>query len=118
MPKAAIAAMTSPIDDLRQARDVMERLYRSAVYRRQLEHRGRFQEIMIGYSDSGKDGGYLTSNWVLYQTQRVLAQQAASHGLKLRLFHGRGGTVTRVMMPLLRSAAGAATPFTRKSNPS
>ncbi len=90
-----VVPLFETIDDLRQARDVMERLYRSPVYRRQLEHRGRFQEIMIGYSDSGKDGGYLTSNWVLYQTQRVLAQQAASHGLKLRLFHGRGGTVTR-----------------------
>ncbi len=90
-----VVPLFETIEDLRQARDVMERLYRSPIYRRQLEHRGRLQEIMIGYSDSGKDGGYLTSNWVLYQTQRVLAQQAASHGLKLRLFHGRGGTVTR-----------------------
>jgi len=90
-----VVPLFETIADLRRARDVMERLYRSPVYRRQLEHRGRLQEIMIGYSDSGKDGGYLASNWLLYQTQAVLSRQAASHGLKLRLFHGRGGTVTR-----------------------
>ena len=90
-----VVPLFETIADLERAPEVMERLYGSAVYRRHLELRGRQQEIMLGYSDSGKDGGYLMSNWTLYQTQRVLTRQAANHGLKLRLFHGRGGTVSR-----------------------
>jgi phosphoenolpyruvate carboxylase len=90
-----VVPLFETIADLERAPEVMERLYRSAVYRKHLEGRGRQQEVMLGYSDSGKDGGYLMSNWTLYQTQRLLARQAVDHGLKLRLFHGRGGTVSR-----------------------
>src|SRR5439155_7587647 len=60
-----------------------------------LAARGKFQEIMLGYSDSSKDGGYLAANWALYSTQARLAEVSRKAGIALRLFHGRGGTVGR-----------------------
>ncbi|HVH06458.1 MAG TPA: phosphoenolpyruvate carboxylase [Myxococcota bacterium] len=80
---------------LRAAADTMERLYRSPAYRAQLQARGMHQQIMLGYSDSVKDAGYLAACWALQVAQRQLAAQAERHGVRLELFHGRGGTIGR-----------------------
>lgn len=93
--KLAVSPLFETIDDLRRAPDVMARLFENPVYRRLLEAQGNLQEVMIGYSDSSKDGGILTSSWELYKAQKRLWQVAREHGVELRLFHGRGGTVGR-----------------------
>jgi phosphoenolpyruvate carboxylase len=83
------------IDSLRAAPEVMRRLWNDHEYRPLLDSWGRWQEIMLGYSDSNKDGGMLTSTWELYKAHRELHLAAGESGVKLRLFHGRGGTVGR-----------------------
>ena len=90
-----IVPLFETIDDLAARGGRARRAARDAVYRRIVSGRGDWQEVMIGYSDSNKDGGYLTSNWALFQAQQRLAAVADSHGVRLRLFHGRGGTVGR-----------------------
>jgi len=88
------------IDELRHAHEVMETLYRQPAYRQHLKARGNFQQIMLGYSDSNKDGGFFTANWELYQAQRNLHAAAKAHRVSLQLFHGRGGTIGRGGGPL------------------
>ena len=83
------------IDSLRAAAGVMRKLWTDSCYEPLLDSWGRWQEIMLGYSDSNKDGGMLTSTWELYKAHRALHEAAAEHRVKLRLFHGRGGTVGR-----------------------
>jgi phosphoenolpyruvate carboxylase len=83
------------IDSLRAAGNVMRRLWSHPEYQPLLDSWGRWQEVMLGYSDSNKDGGMLTSTWELYKAHRQLHQAAQEYGVKLRLFHGRGGTVGR-----------------------
>jgi len=83
------------IDSLRAAGSVMRRLWRSSEFQPLLDSWGRWQEVMLGYSDSNKDGGMLTSTWELYKTHRDLHRVAEECGVNLRLFHGRGGTVGR-----------------------
>ncbi len=83
------------IDSLRAAGGVMHRLWRDPEYQPLLDSWGRWQEVMLGYSDSNKDGGMLTSTWELYKAHRDLHHAAQECGVKLRLFHGRGGTVGR-----------------------
>ncbi len=90
-----IVPLFESIDGLHAAPTSMERLYRSPAYRRQLEARGMRQQVMIGYSDSMKDGSYLAACFGLYQVQRELAQQADRFRVRLELFHGRGGTIAR-----------------------
>jgi phosphoenolpyruvate carboxylase len=83
------------IEALRSSADVMERIWRSPDYQPLLDSWGRWQEVMLGYSDSNKDGGMLTSIWELYKAHRELHRVARECNVKLRLFHGRGGTVGR-----------------------
>ncbi len=83
------------IHDLDEAPHVMEALYRDLVYSKHLDSLGKEQEIMLGYSDSNKDGGFLTSNWALYRAQQRLTAVAKRYGIKQKLFHGRGGTIGR-----------------------
>jgi phosphoenolpyruvate carboxylase len=83
------------IPDLRHAAGIMEQWLAQPLVRRLVERRGMLQEVMLGYSDSNKDGGFLTSNWELYKAETRLVELFARHGVKLRLFHGRGGTVGR-----------------------
>jgi phosphoenolpyruvate carboxylase len=83
------------VPHLEAAPKVMEILYRVDAYADHLRLRGRRQEVMIGYSDSNKDGGFLASRWALYKAQVALAGVADTHGVELLLFHGRGGSISR-----------------------
>ncbi len=83
------------IEDLRNAPEICRRLWTGPGYAAYLDSWGRWQEVMLGYSDSNKDGGMLTSSWEIFKTHRALHQVAQECGVKLRLFHGRGGTVGR-----------------------
>ena len=83
------------IDSLRGAAAVMQRLWSHSEYQPLLDSWGRWQEVMLGYSDSNKDGGMLTSTWELYKAHRELHRVARESSVSLRLFHGRGGTVGR-----------------------
>ena len=91
----SVVPLFETIEDLRGAPRLFERLLQLPFYRDYLRRRGDLQEIMIGYSDSGKNGGFTTANWELYKAQRALVESAQSYGIKLRLFHGRGGTIGR-----------------------
>lgn len=90
-----IVPLFETINDLHDCGRLMTELYEDEVYHSHLESRGRRQEIMLGYSDSSKDGGYLAANWALYTAQRELARVSRAAGIEHRLFHGRGGTVGR-----------------------
>jgi phosphoenolpyruvate carboxylase len=83
------------IVSLRGAAETMRRIWTAAEYQHLLDSWGRRQEVMLGYSDSNKDGGMLTSTWELHKAHRALHAVARECGVKLRLFHGRGGTVGR-----------------------
>jgi phosphoenolpyruvate carboxylase len=90
-----IVPLFETVADLHAAPATMERLFENPAYARHLAARGGGQTIMVGYSDSNKDGGYLTANWELHLAQRALAAVCRRHEVTLTLFHGRGGTVGR-----------------------
>ncbi|WP_374585444.1 phosphoenolpyruvate carboxylase [Pseudoduganella sp.] len=83
------------IPDLQRAAGIMESLMAVPLVKQLIAKQGQIQEVMLGYSDSNKDGGFLTSNWELYKAELGLVDIFAKAGVKLRLFHGRGGTVGR-----------------------
>lgn len=83
------------IPDLQRAAGIMEALMAVPLVKKLISKQGQIQEVMLGYSDSNKDGGFLTSNWELYKAELGLVEVFAKAGVKLRLFHGRGGTVGR-----------------------
>ncbi|MEO6921254.1 MAG: phosphoenolpyruvate carboxylase [Collimonas sp.] len=83
------------IPDLRRAAAIMEQFMALPPVERLIAKQGKLQEVMLGYSDSNKDGGFLTSNWELYKAEIQLVRVFDRAGVKLRLFHGRGGTVGR-----------------------
>lgn len=83
------------VDDLRRAPEALRSLLEEPFYGSSLSHGGDLQEIMLGYSDSAKDAGYVASNWTLYKAQDHLASVARSHGVRIRVFHGRGGSAGR-----------------------
>lgn len=95
VPGLDFVPLFETIEDLDAAGGWMNALLAHPVYREHLAARGDFQEIMLGYSDSNKDGGYWMSNWALHGAQRRLGEVCRRHGVGFRLFHGRGGTVGR-----------------------
>jgi phosphoenolpyruvate carboxylase len=90
-----IVPLFETIDDLRHCGRIMDEILGTPEYGRLLESRGMAQEVMLGYSDSNKDGGFLTSGWELYKAEIALIEVFRRHGVALRLFHGRGGSVGR-----------------------
>jgi phosphoenolpyruvate carboxylase len=90
-----IIPLFETIADLRKCGQVMDELFSIPYYRKLLDSRGNVQEVMLGYSDSNKDGGFLAANWELYKAETELTKIFAKHKVGLRLFHGRGGTVGR-----------------------
>ena len=90
-----IVPLFETIGDLENAAAVMEQLFSLPLYQQLLASRDNLQEVMLGYSDSNKDGGFLTSGWALYRSEIALTKIFARHGVRLRLFHGRGGSVGR-----------------------
>ncbi len=90
-----ITPLFETLDDLSNAPRILAELFSLDVYRTQLARCNGEQTVMIGYSDSNKDGGYLAANWALYHAQENIAQVCREYGIKLTLFHGRGGTVAR-----------------------
>lgn len=90
-----VVPLFETIADLAAAGRTIHRLLELPRWRALVDERGGWQEVMVGYSDSNKDGGYLTSNWALHRAERDLVAVAAAQGVHLRLFHGRGGAVGR-----------------------
>lgn len=90
-----IVPLFETIEALENACPVMELLFSNEWYRAFLSSRDNIQEIMLGYSDSNKDGGYISSTWGLYQAEQGLVKLFAEHCIRMRLFHGRGGSVGR-----------------------
>jgi phosphoenolpyruvate carboxylase len=90
-----IVPLFETIEDLRAAPSILESLYALPVYREHLGTCGNQQIVMIGYSDSNKDGGYVTANWSLYQAQEQVTKVSREHNVNLTIFHGRGGTIAR-----------------------
>ncbi|WP_028595367.1 phosphoenolpyruvate carboxylase [Paenibacillus assamensis] len=91
------------IDDLHAAPQIMSQLFELPIYRKAVSAMNDLQEIMLGYSDSNKDGGMLTANWELRVALNKLTETAKEHQVKLKFFHGRGGALGRGGMPLNRS---------------
>ena len=102
-----IVPLFETVDDLANAAATMTTLLQNSTYLAQIHQRGNYQQIMLGYSDSNKDGGYLASNWSLYTAQADLAAVCQAHGITLELFHGRGGSIGRGGGPTNRSIQSA-----------
>jgi phosphoenolpyruvate carboxylase len=90
-----VVPLFETIEDLRSAPEVLEQLFSLPLYRCYLTCHGNLQEVMLGYSDSNKDSGFLCSTWEIFQAQQRIQAVAARHSIHLRVFHGRGGSVGR-----------------------
>jgi len=90
-----IAPLFETLDDLNSAPGILTALFAHPAYASQLRHYKRHQHVMLGYSDSNKDCGYLTANWALYKAQEVIARVCRDQAVRLSLFHGRGGSIAR-----------------------
>ena len=108
-----VVPLFETVEDLENSSVIMERLLADDIYRSHLEHRGDHQMVMIGYSDSNKDGGLAAARWTLYNAQKSLVQTLKKFNIRLTLFHGRGGTVSRgggrLHEAILASPPGAVT---------
>ncbi|MGH7197674.1 MAG: phosphoenolpyruvate carboxylase, partial [Candidatus Omnitrophota bacterium] len=93
--RVGLVPLFETIHSLERCHEIMEELFSAPAYRSYLASRGNRQEVMLGYSDSSKDGGYFTANWKLYLAQKKLEETARRHKVKLKLFHGKGGTIDR-----------------------
>lgn len=98
-----VVPLLETIDDLHRAREIMEAYFSHPAYVPAMRAGHPYQEIMLGYSDSNKDGGMLTANWELYRAQRELCRLAREYGINVKYFHGRGGALGRGGNPLNRS---------------
>jgi len=98
-----VAPLLETIDDLIAGPEIMETLFRLPVYRNHLKQLNDQQEIMLGYSDGSKDGGTLTANWKLFNAQREIHEMASKYNIRLKFFHGRGGSLGRGGGPLNKS---------------
>ena len=103
--RLAIVPLFETIDDLRRSPAIMEALFNIPVVMRSIQSNDSVQEVMIGYSDSNKDGGYFTANWELTKVQKKLTTTAQEAGIEISFFHGRGGSVSRGGGPLGRAIA-------------
>src|SRR5579862_1046457 len=90
-----VVPLFETVIDLEACPDILDQLLSDALYRRILRARGNFQEVMLGYSDSVKDSGYLSANLALFRAQKRLGRTAERHRIRLGLFHGKGGTIDR-----------------------
>ncbi len=98
-----VVPLFETIDDLKRSAQVLDELLGQSAYRAHVEAGGNQQQCMVGYSDSAKDGGYLSACWGLYRAQLALTQTAAQHGVSLTIFHGRGGSLGRGGGPAARA---------------
>jgi phosphoenolpyruvate carboxylase len=91
----SVVPLFETVEDLQGARRIMQELFDLTLYRNYLNHHDHRQEVMLGYSDSNKDSGFLSSNWEIYKAQLSLQDLAEQYGISLCIFHGRGGSVGR-----------------------
>ena len=101
-----IVPLFETIDDLRTCTQILELAFTNPLYRAYLRNCGESQQVMLGYSDSSKDGGILTSGWELYRAQSRLAELGARHAIAITIFHGRGGAIGRGGGPIYEAILG------------